>query len=82
MWFLVMPGFIWGFPIHTPCCRPVQDVDRCPHRFAPEHGRHAHAFQQTPRHFDNGLVSVLHNAILLWGVRRRGEVLDAILIAE
>jgi hypothetical protein len=36
----------------------------------------------THLHFNNGLVSVLHDIVLLWRVRRCGEVLDVVLIAE
>jgi hypothetical protein len=82
MWLLVMPGFIWGFPIHAPGWCPIQDVHRRSHRLAPKHGRHAHAFEETPRHFDDGLVSALNNTVLLRGVWRGGEMLDVVLVAE
>ena len=68
---LPIPHLERGLPFHSLRWHPVQEVHGSVHCLSPELGRQPLCLQQAARGANYRRVSMLDDAVLLWGVRRR-----------
>ena len=66
-----IPQLVWRSPAGASRRRPVEDVDSRVGGLPPERAWKSTCFEHAPSHPDDGLVSPLSDAILLWRVRCR-----------